>query len=131
MITNSAIHSLSRLKLIHTKALYPCFPKAHCIFRFASAFWAASFTAFLYLYYGCWFCRHFLQKNHSIYQGYLATWSIWCGVHPIFWLLIFVWSLCNLARRCINFDLSRHGKIVPSGAKRALGVRVNSWFPIA
>ena len=37
----------------------------------------------------------------------------------------------NLARRCINFDFSRHGKVVPSGAKRALGVRVNLWYPMA
>ena len=48
-----------------------------------------AFTEMFDCHYGCWFLCHFLQKNHCIYQGYLATWSIWCGVHPIFWLLIF------------------------------------------
>src|SRR6218665_488622 len=37
----------------------------------------------------------------------------------------------NLLRRWINFDLSLHCSIVPSGEKRALDVRVNSKFPMA
>jgi len=53
-----------------------------------------AFTEIYDCHYGCWFLGHLLHKNHSLYQGYLATRSIWCGVHPIFWLLVFLRSFC-------------------------------------
>ncbi len=53
--------------------------------------------------------------------------NLYC--YPAHWRLD---SLCvdsvfvNFSRLCISLDLSVHGKIDPSGAKSALGVRVNS-----
>jgi len=57
-----------------------------------------AFTEIFDSRYVCWFLGHLLQKNHSIYQGYLASCIIWCRVHLIFWLLIFLWSFCCCQR---------------------------------